>query len=152
MRTIEQAVRIFLQEYLHAVTQNFLTRGISIFKFPKKCLDISYRDLIFLHQLLFSFVNPLIISNTSLIMIGNFFILCSARYSISLSDPMTPFGDYKTWNFSGEDFIKMNEFLMMITRITILTFWQAFDSQCNNKDIFQEDSRGKQSAKEVLSM
>ncbi len=47
----------------------------------------------------------------------------------------------------------MNMLLMLITLITIVlftTFGQAFDSQHNNEDIFQYDSRGKQHAKEIL--
>jgi hypothetical protein len=42
---------------------------------------------------------------------------------------------------------------MLLTLIAIIlftTFGQAFDSQHNNKDIFQYDSRGKQRAKEML--
>ena len=45
-------------------------------------------------------------------------------------------------------------FLMLLTLIAIFlidgTLGKAFDSQCNNKDIFQNDSRGKQCAKEML--
>jgi hypothetical protein len=43
--------------------------------------------------------------------------------------------------------------LVLLTLIAIVlftTFGQAFKSQCNNKDIFQYDSRGKQRAKEML--
>jgi hypothetical protein len=42
---------------------------------------------------------------------------------------------------------------MLLTLIAIVlftTFGQAFDSQCNNKDIFRYDSRGKKRAKEML--
>jgi hypothetical protein len=42
---------------------------------------------------------------------------------------------------------------MLLTLIAIIFFTtsgQAFDSQCNNKDIIQYDSRGKQCAKEML--
>jgi hypothetical protein len=43
---------------------------------------------------------------------------------------------------------------MLLTLIAIFlidsTLGKAFDSQCNNKDIFQNDSRGKQRAKEML--
>jgi hypothetical protein len=42
---------------------------------------------------------------------------------------------------------------MLLTLIAIIlftTFGQAFNSQCNNKDIFRYDSRGKQRAKEML--
>jgi hypothetical protein len=45
-------------------------------------------------------------------------------------------------------------FLTLLTLIAIFlidgTLGKAFDSQCNNKDIFQNDSRGKQCAKEML--
>jgi hypothetical protein len=45
-------------------------------------------------------------------------------------------------------------FLTLLMLITIFlidsTLGKAFDSQCNNKDIFQNDSRGKQRAKEML--
>ncbi len=40
--------------------------------------------------------------------------------------------------------------LMMIAIILCTTFEQAFDSQCNNEDIFRFDSRGKQRANEML--
>ncbi len=41
-------VRIFLHRYLYAVTQHLLTRmECSIFNFPERFLEISYRDLIF---------------------------------------------------------------------------------------------------------
>ncbi len=43
---------------------------------------------------------------------------------------------------------------MLLTLIAIFlvdgTLRKAFDSQCNNKDIFQSDSRGKPCAKEML--
>jgi hypothetical protein len=39
---------------------------------------------------------------------------------------------------------------MLIAIVLFTTFGQAFNSQCNNKDIFQYDSRGKQRAKEML--
>jgi hypothetical protein len=45
-------------------------------------------------------------------------------------------------------------FLLLLTLIAIFlidsTLGKAFDSQCNNKDIFRNDSRGKQPAKEML--
>jgi hypothetical protein len=45
-------------------------------------------------------------------------------------------------------------FLTLLLLIAIFlidgTLGKAFDSQCNNKDIFQNDSRGKQCAKEML--
>jgi hypothetical protein len=45
-------------------------------------------------------------------------------------------------------------FLTLLTLITIFlidgTLGKAFNSQCNNKDIFRIDSRGKQCAKEML--
>jgi hypothetical protein len=44
-------------------------------------------------------------------------------------------------------------FLMLLTLIAIILFTifgQAFNSQCNNKDIFPYDTRGKQLAKEML--
>jgi hypothetical protein len=45
-------------------------------------------------------------------------------------------------------------FLTFLSLIAIFlidgTLGKAFDSQCNNKDIFQNDSRGKQCAKEML--
>ncbi len=40
--------------------------------------------------------------------------------------------------------------LMLIAIVLFTTFGQAFDSQRNNKHIFQYDSRGKQRAKEIL--
>ncbi len=40
--------------------------------------------------------------------------------------------------------------LRLIVVILFTTFGQPFDSQCNNKDIFQYDSRGKQRMKEML--
>ena len=49
----------------------------------------------------------------------------------------------------------MNMLLTLLTLITIFlidrTLGKAFDSQCNNEDIFQKDSRGMQHAKEMLS-
>jgi hypothetical protein len=43
---------------------------------------------------------------------------------------------------------------MLLLLVTIFlidsTLGKAFDSQCNSKDIFQNDSRGKQRAKEML--
>ncbi len=48
----------------------------------------------------------------------------------------------------------MNMFLTLLTLIATFlidsTLGKAFDSQCNNKDIFQNDSKGKQCAKEML--
>ncbi len=45
-------------------------------------------------------------------------------------------------------------FLTLLTLIAIFlidsTLGKAFNSQCNNKDIFQNDLRGKQRAKEML--
>ncbi len=38
----------------------------------------------------------------------------------------------------------------LIAQVLFTTFGHAFDSQCNNKDIFWHDSRGKQCAKEML--
>jgi hypothetical protein len=40
--------------------------------------------------------------------------------------------------------------LRLIAIVLFATFGQAFNSQCNNKDIFRYDSRGKQRAKEML--
>jgi hypothetical protein len=42
---------------------------------------------------------------------------------------------------------------MLLTLIAIILFTTigyAFDSKCNNKDIFRHDSRGKQGAKKML--
>jgi hypothetical protein len=93
--------------------------------------------------------------------IGVVLIQCSGddphSNSHSLSDPTTlktPSGDYKTQNFSEKDLILMNMVLMLFRLIAIFLFdstlGKAFDSQRNNKDIFQKDSRGKQGAKEML--
>ena len=49
----------------------------------------------------------------------------------------------------------MNMLLTLLTLITIFlidrTLGKAFDSQRNNKDIFQKDLRGMQRVKEMLS-
>ncbi len=51
-------------------------------------------------------------------------------------------------------FYLTNMFRTLLTLIAIFlidsTLGKAFDSQCNNKDIFWKDSRGKQRAKEML--
>ena len=91
----------------------------------------------------------------------------TTKHSHSLSDPTTktfsqfirpmtlntPSGDYETRNFFWEDFIQMNTLQMLLTLIAIflfVSFEQALDSQRNNKDIFQNDSREMQRAKEML--
>ncbi len=147
------SVRIFQQGYLYTVTQHLLTRRNFWFSnspkgFWRSLAEISLLWLLYLLFILSNYFNDNGLS---------FYSPCqSTKLRHQFSQFIRP-NNFKytilwPWN-TNEKFIEMNAILLMITWIAIFhcaIFGQAFDSQCNNEDIFQVDSRGKQCAKEVL--